>query len=65
MSVVNGVKLVRSVCLCVGLLASSLLAEPFDIQTKNLVKGLTLTISWMSSKVKVIGQRSGSLGLKT
>ncbi len=41
---------------------SALSIEPFDVQTQNLVQGLTLTISWTGWKVKVIGQRSRSLG---
>ncbi len=45
-----------SVCVCVCQLVSALTAEPFDIQTRNLVEALTLIISRMSSKVKVIGQ---------
>ncbi len=49
-----------SVCVCVCASVSSLTAEPFDVRTRNLVQALTLTISWMSSKVKVIGQRSRS-----
>ncbi len=54
------------VCVCVSvsvcLLVSALTAEPFDIQTRNLLEALTLIISQMSSKVKVIGQRSRSPG---
>ncbi len=54
------------VCLCVRpcvcLLVSALTAEPFDIQTRNLVEALTLIISRMSSKIKVICQRSRSPG---
>ncbi len=49
-------------CVCVSV--SALPAEPFDIQTQNLVEALTLTISRMSLKVKVIGQRSRSPGRK-
>ena len=44
--------------LCVCLSVSTLLTEPFDVRTQNLVGGLTMTISWTSSMVKVIGQRS-------
>ena len=43
------------VCVCVCL---SLQAEPLNVQTQNLVDGLTLTISRISLKVKVMGQRS-------
>ena len=59
-----------SVCVSMCLLVSAIPSEPFDVQTQNLVEGftltisLTLTISRMSSKVKVIGQRSRSLGGK-
>ena len=38
---------------------SALTAEPFDIQTRNLVEALTLIISRISLKVKVIGQGQG------
>ncbi len=38
------------------------MAEPFDIQTRNLVEALTLIISQVSLKVMVIGQRSRSPG---
>ncbi len=44
------------VCVCVCLSVSALTAEPFDIQTQNLVEALTLIIFRMSSKVKVKGQ---------
>ena len=56
MDVRVGDKSAESVCLSV----SGLTAEPFDIQTQNLVEALTLIISRISSKVKVIGQRSRS-----
>ena len=48
------------VCVSVCLSVSALTAEPFDVRSRNLVQGLTLIISWMSSMVKVIGQRSRS-----
>ncbi len=64
-SAVEGIKSVPSVRLCVCLSFSSLTPEPFDVRTQNLVEGLTLTISQMSSMVKVIGQRSRSPGQKT
>ncbi len=51
--------------LCVCQLVCALTAESFDIRTRNLVEALTLIISRMSSKVKVIGQRSRSPGWKT
>ena len=51
---VEGIKSVPSVCVCVSV--NALTAEPFDIQTRNLVEALTLIISRMSSKVKVKGQ---------
>ena len=41
-------------CLC--LIVSAFSSEPFDVQTKNLVEGLTLKTSQMNSKVNVIGQ---------
>ncbi len=44
------------VCVSVCLSVSALTAEPFGIRSRNLVQGLTLIISWTSSKVKVIGQ---------
>ena len=47
-------------CVCVCLFVSALTADPFDLWSQNLVHGLTLIISWMSSKVKVIRQRSRS-----
>ncbi len=59
-SAVEGMESVPSVCLSV----SALTAETFDIQTRNLVEALTLIISQMSLKVKVIGQRSRSPGWK-
>ena len=66
MSAVEGIKSVPSVCVCVCpsvcLSVSALLAEPFDIRTLNWVQEMTLIISWMSSKVKVMGQRSRSPG---
>ncbi len=66
-SAVEGIKSVPSVCPCVRvsvcLSFSALTAEPFDIQTQNLVEALTLN-SRMSSKVKVIGQSSRSPGWK-
>ncbi len=54
------------VCVCVSvcLSVSALTAEPFSVRSRNLVQGLTLIISWTSSKVKVIGQRSRSQGQK-
>ena len=61
-SAVEGIKSIPCMRLCVYLSVSALLAELFDIQTQNLVDGLTLTISRMSPKVKVIVQRSRSLG---
>ncbi len=57
-SAVKGIKSVPSVCVSV----SALMAEPFDIQTRNLVEALTLIISQMSLNVKVIGQRLRSPG---
>ncbi len=59
-SAVEGIKSVPCVCVCVCSSVSALPAEPLKIRTQNLVEGLTLTISWISSKVKVIGQRSRS-----
>ncbi len=59
-SVVEGMESVPSVCVSVY----ALMAEPFDIRFQNMVEALTL-ISWMSSKVNVIGQRSRSPGWKT
>ncbi len=56
-SVVEGMESVPSVCVSVY----ALMAEPFDIRFQNMVEALTL-ISWMSSKVNVIGQRSRSPG---
>ncbi len=53
------------VCVRVRLLVSALTDEPIDVQTQNSAEELTLTISRTSSKVKVIGQRSRSLGWKT
>ncbi len=52
MSAVEDMESVPSVCVPVN----ALTAEPFGIQSKNLVEALTLIISWMSTKVKVIGQ---------
>ncbi len=43
-------------CLCVCASVSALTVDPFDANTQDLVQGSTLTISWMSSKFKVIGQ---------
>ncbi len=60
-SAVEGIKSVPSVCLSV----TTLPAKSLNVWTQNLVEGLTLTISRISSKVKVIGQRSRSLGWKT
>ncbi len=62
-SAVKSVESVLSVCVCVSV--SALTAEPFDIQTRNLVEALTLIISRKSLKVKVIGQRSRSPCWKT
>ncbi len=39
---------------------STVTAELFEVRSRNLVQGLTLIISWTSSMVKVIGQRSRS-----
>ena len=50
------------VCVHVRLLVSALTDEPIAVQTHNSAEELTLTISRMSLKVKVIGQRSRSLG---
>ncbi len=47
-------------CVCVCASVSSLTSEPFDLRTQNLVHALTMMISQMSSKVKVIGLRSWS-----
>ncbi len=44
------------VCVCAHVSVSALLAEPFHIRTRNLVDGLTLTISRMRLKVKRKGQ---------
>ncbi len=52
----------RSVCVSICLSALSWLNHFIYIQTWNSVPGLTLTISRMSLKLKVIGQRSRSLG---
>ncbi len=62
MSAVKGMESVPSVCVCVCLTVSALMAEPFDVQTQSLVEALTLIISRMNSKVKVIGQSSRSPG---
>ncbi len=51
-----------ALCLCVYMSVSALMAEPFYIQTWYSEPGLTLTISRMSLKLKVICQRSRSLG---
>ncbi len=50
---------------CVCLSVSALMAKPCCIWSRNLVQGLAMIISWTSSKVKVIGQRSRSQGQKT
>ena len=62
---VLGVEVIKtepSVCVCVSV--SILMAEPFGVQSRNLVHGLTLIISWTSWMGMVIGQRSRSPGLK-
>ncbi len=59
-SAVEGIKSVPCVCVSVCQLVGALMAEPFDVRTQNLVSWLTLTMSRMSSKVKVIGQSSRS-----
>ncbi len=68
-SAVEGIKSVRCVCasvrLCVCLLVSALTGESCDVRTQNFVDKSTLAISRMSSKVKVIGQRSRLLDGKT
>ncbi len=64
-SAVEVIKTVPSVCVCVCLSVSALTAEPCVVWSQNLAQGLTLIISWMSSKMKVIGQRSRSPGQKT
>ena len=67
-SAVEGIKSVLSLCVCVRLcvrLSALSPDEPFDVQTQNLVEGLTLIISRMTLKVKVIGRRSRSLCWKT
>ncbi len=59
-----GVCVSQSGCQCVN----ALTAEPIDIRSQNLVQGLTLImlmISWATLIVKVIGQRSRSLGQKS
>ncbi len=53
------------VCVCVCLSVSALTAQRFEVRTQNLVDVCTLIISRMSSKVKVIGQRSRSSCWKT
>ncbi len=42
--------------MCVCLYVSALTAEPFDVETQNLVEALTLIMSRMSLKVKAKGQ---------
>ena len=64
-SSVEGIKSVPSVCLPVCVYLCTLLAEPFEIRAQNVVDGLTLTISQLRSKLKVIGQSSRSLAWKT
>ncbi len=41
------------VCLCVSPLANTLIDKPPNIQTKNLMEGMTLTVSQLSFKGKV------------
>ncbi len=55
---VEVIKTVLSICVCVSvfLIVSTLTAEPFEVCSLNLVPGLTLMISWTSSKFKVKGQ---------
>ncbi len=55
-SAVEGIKLVRCVCLSVCLLFSALMVERFDIRTWKLIGTSTLIKYQMSLKVKVIGQ---------
>ncbi len=57
-SAVEGMELVPSVCVCVSV--NALMGELLDVRTQNLVEALTLIISRMSLKVKVVGQRSRS-----
>ena len=54
-----------SVCPSVCLSFSTLTGEAFNVWTKDLVVRQTLIKSWMSLKVKVIGQRSILSGWKT
>ena len=53
------------VCVSVCQLVSTVMAEPFEVRTPNLVQVLTLMISKSNLMVKVIGQRSRSPGHKT
>ncbi len=64
-SAVEGIKSVRSVCLCVCPLFSAITGEPFNVRTWNSAGGMTLMTARMSVKVKVIGQRSRSARWKT
>ncbi len=54
------IKVIKLLCLCfslpVWLCFSALMAEPFDEQSRHLVQGLTLMVSWTSLMVKVLGQ---------
>ncbi len=51
------------ICVCASV--SALLAQLFDVHAENLVEALIFIISRMTSKIKVIGQRSRSTGCKT
>ncbi len=63
---VSGVIILTScVCLCVGVSVTTLMAKRTDIQTWIPACRSSGRISRSSSKVKVIGQRSRSLGQKT
>ncbi len=57
--------LTSSVCVCVCLCVTTLTAKRTDIQTRISVCRSSGRISRSSSKVKVIGQGSRSLGQKT
>ncbi len=62
-SAVKVIKTEPSVCVCPSV--STLMAEPFDTRSWNLVQKLTLILSSTSLMVKVMGQRSRSPGQKS
>ncbi len=53
-----------AVCLCVCPCVNTLMAEPTDVWSQNLVQGFTLMTSRTRSMFKIIGQRSRSSSWK-